>query len=101
SGDARRYAHWYYLGASFGRGRSNYPLGGFGNRVDVYLVAGKVVGWVDVAPSTEENQGAHVRRKPCSTSSGRQVESPQNPSHSGLQRRSLMSMILKVARLVH
>jgi len=57
AGDARRYAHWYYLGSSFGRGRSNYPLGGFGNRVDVYLVAGKVVGWVDVAPSTEENQG--------------------------------------------
>jgi hypothetical protein len=62
TGDARRYAHWYYLSSSFGRGRSNYPLGGFGNRVDVYLVAGKVVGWVDVAPSTEENQGDDVRR---------------------------------------
>jgi hypothetical protein len=62
SGDARRYAHWYYLGSSFGRGHSIYPLGGFGNRVDVYLVAGKVVGWVDAAPSTEENQGDDVRR---------------------------------------
>jgi hypothetical protein len=62
AGDARRYAHWYYLGSSFGRGRSNYPLGGFGNRVDVYLVAGKVVGWVDVAPSTEEDKGNDVRR---------------------------------------
>jgi hypothetical protein len=61
-GDARRSAHWYYLGSSFGRGHSIYPLGGFGNRVDVYLVAGKVVGWVDVAPSTEENQGDNVRR---------------------------------------
>ena len=62
TGDARRDAHWYYLGSSFGRGHSNYPLGGFGNRVDVYLVAGKVVGWVDVAPSTEENQGSDARR---------------------------------------
>ena len=61
-GATRRYAHWYYLGSSFGRGRSNYPLGGFGNRVDVYLVAGKVVGWVDAAPSTEENQGSDARR---------------------------------------
>ncbi len=62
AGDARRYAHWHYLGSSFGRGHSSYPLGGFGNRVDVYLVAGKVVGWVDVAPSTEENQGDGRRR---------------------------------------
>ena len=61
-GDARRSAHWHYLGSSFGRGHSMYPVGGFGNRVDVYLVAGKVVGWVDVAPSTEENQGDDVRR---------------------------------------
>jgi len=60
--DARRSAHWYYLGSSFGRGHSIYPLGGFGNRVDVYLVAGKVVGWVDVAPSTEEDKGNDVRR---------------------------------------
>jgi len=61
-GDARRYAHWHYLGSSFGRGSSSYPSGGFGNRVDVYLVAGKVVGWVDAAPSTEENKGDDVRR---------------------------------------
>jgi hypothetical protein len=62
NGDARRSAHWYYLGSSFGRGNSIYPLGGFGNRVDVYLVAGKVVGWVDAAPSTEEDKGDDVRR---------------------------------------
>ena len=61
-GDARRSAHWHYLGSSFGRGHSSYPSGGFGNRVDVYLVAGKVVGWVDVAPSTEEDQGDDRRR---------------------------------------
>ena len=58
NGDDRRSAHWHYLGSSFGRGNSRYPLGGFGNRVDVYLVAGKVVGWVDVAPSIEDQQGS-------------------------------------------
>jgi hypothetical protein len=57
-GDARRYAHWHYLGSSFGRGayRSNTSWG-FGSRVDVYLVAGKVVGWVDVAPSVSDDAG--------------------------------------------
>jgi hypothetical protein len=62
NGDDRRSAHWHYLGSSFGRGSSSHILGGFGNRVDVYLVAGKVVGWVDVAPSTEENAGDSFRR---------------------------------------
>jgi hypothetical protein len=57
AGDARRSAHWHYLGSSFGRGPSRSPGGGFGNRVDVYLVNGKVVGWVDVAPSTQESSG--------------------------------------------
>jgi hypothetical protein len=61
-GDARRSAHWHYLGSSFGRGNSSYPLGGFGNRVDVYLVAGKVVGWVDVAPTTQDDAGDSMRR---------------------------------------
>ena len=61
-GDARRSAHWHYLGSSFGRGPSMYPLGGFGNRVDVYLVAGKVVGWVDVAPSIPDDAGGDIRR---------------------------------------
>jgi hypothetical protein len=56
-GDARQSAHWHYLGSSFARGRSRHPLGGFGNRVDVYLVGGKVLGWVDVAPTTEESSG--------------------------------------------
>jgi hypothetical protein len=56
-GDARRSAHWYYLGSSFGRSAYNNPPWGFGNRVDVYLVDGKVVGWVDVAPSTQEATG--------------------------------------------
>ena len=56
-GDPRRSAHWYYLGSSFGRSAYNNPRWGFGNRVAVYLVNGKVVGWVDVAPSTPENSG--------------------------------------------
>ena len=62
AGDARRYAHWHYLGSSFGRSNSGNYLGGFGNRVDVYLVDGKVVGWVDFAPSTEEDSGDSRRQ---------------------------------------
>jgi hypothetical protein len=52
-GEARRSAHWHYLGSSFGRGHSHASLGGFGHRVDVYLADGKLVGWVDVAPTTQ------------------------------------------------
>ena len=51
AGDARRYAHWYYLGSSFTRSASGYHPWDVGNRVDVYLVGGKVVGWVDVPTS--------------------------------------------------
>jgi hypothetical protein len=51
AGDARRYAHWHYLGSSLNRSPSGYHPWDFGNRVDVYLVAGKVAGWVDVPPS--------------------------------------------------
>jgi hypothetical protein len=51
AGDARRYAHWYYLGSSVIRSSSGYHPWGFNNRVDVYLVGGKVVGWVDVPTS--------------------------------------------------
>jgi hypothetical protein len=51
AGDARRYAHWYYLGSSFNRSPSGSHPWDFGNRVDVYLVEGKVVGWVDMPPS--------------------------------------------------
>ena len=52
AGDARRYAHWHYLGSSFTRSPSGYHPWDFGNRVDVYLVAGQVVGWVDLPPSS-------------------------------------------------
>lgn len=54
AGDARRSAHWYYLGSSLALGASGNRYSHFGSRVDVYLVAGKIVGWVDYAPSTEE-----------------------------------------------
>ena len=47
AGDARRYAHWYYLGSSFSMAASGNQYRDFGNRVDVYLVKGQVVGWVD------------------------------------------------------
>lgn len=61
SGDARRYAHWYYLGSSFDLAAyGNQYSSKFGNRVDVYLVDGKVVGWVDYAPS-DESPGRRIR----------------------------------------
>jgi hypothetical protein len=51
SGDARRYAHWYYLGSSLGLAGYGNQYYNYGNRVDVYLVAGQVTGWVDYIPS--------------------------------------------------
>ena len=51
AGDAKRYAHWFYLGSSFALADSGNQYTNFGNRVDVYLVADHVVGWVDYAPS--------------------------------------------------
>jgi hypothetical protein len=51
AGDARRYAHWYYLGSSFALAEYGNRYTDFGNRVDVYLVDGRVVGWVDYVPS--------------------------------------------------
>jgi hypothetical protein len=58
AGDARHSAHWHYLGSSFGRSPYGNRPWGFGNRVDVYLVDGKVVGWVDAVPSTSANGGS-------------------------------------------
>ena len=58
AGDARRSAHWHYLGSSLGRHPAGNPRWGFGNRVDVYLEAGKVVGWVDAVLSTSANGGS-------------------------------------------
>jgi hypothetical protein len=50
-GDARRYAHWHYLGSSMALGESGNRYRQGSNLVDVYLVAGRVVGWVDYTPS--------------------------------------------------
>ena len=51
SGDASRYAHWYYLGSSLGLANYGNQYYYSGNRVDVYLAAGQVTGWVDYMPS--------------------------------------------------
>ncbi len=51
AGDASRYAHWYYLGSSLGLADYSNQYYNAGNRVDVYLVAGQVTGWVDYIPS--------------------------------------------------
>jgi len=60
-GEARRSAHWHYLGSSLALGASGNRYSNFGNRVDVYVVAGRIVGWVDYAPSTDEQDdwGGH------------------------------------------
>ncbi len=51
AGDAARYAHWFYLGASIALAEYGNQYHQSNNRVDVYLVDGKVVGWVDYTPS--------------------------------------------------
>ena len=51
AGDASRYAHWYYLGSSLNLADYSNQYYNSGNRVDVYLVAGQVTGWVDYIPS--------------------------------------------------
>jgi len=51
AGEASRYAHWFYLGSSFALAEYGNQYRNFGNRVNVYLVDGHVVGWVDYAPS--------------------------------------------------
>jgi hypothetical protein len=62
AGDAHHYAHWYYLGSSFGRGGYGNYARDYSHRVDVYLVAGKVVGWVDEVPITHDDSGGDSRR---------------------------------------
>jgi hypothetical protein len=54
AGHAQHAAHWFYLGSSLGLATSGNQYGRIGQQVDVYLVDGRVVGWVDYAPSTEE-----------------------------------------------
>ncbi len=51
AGNAQRYAHWYYLGSSFALAEYGNQYHNYGNRVDVYLVDGHIVGWVDYIPS--------------------------------------------------
>jgi len=61
AGDARRYAHWHYLGSSFGLGESGNRYRQGGNLVDVYLVAGHVVGWVDYSPGSDGGEERPLR----------------------------------------
>ena len=60
-GEAQRSAHWHYLGSSLALGASGNRYSNSGNRVDVYVVAGRIVGWVDYALSTDESDdwGGH------------------------------------------
>ena len=51
AGNANRYAHWFYLGSSLSLAEDGNQYRNFGNRVDVYLVDGHIVGWVDFTPT--------------------------------------------------
>jgi hypothetical protein len=62
-GDARRSAHWHYLGSSLGLGASGNQYNNFGSRVDVYLTDGKIVGWVD-GPKPNDDKG-ESKCSPC------------------------------------
>jgi len=55
-GDARRSAHWHYLGSSLALGVSGNQYHNGGSRVDVYLTDGKVVAWVD-GPKPDDEKG--------------------------------------------
>jgi hypothetical protein len=55
AGHAKYYAHWYYLGSSLELATSGNQYGRLGKQVDVYLVDGRVVGWVDFAPTGPDN----------------------------------------------
>ena len=61
AGDARRYAHWHYLGSSLALGESGNQYRQSSNLVDVYLVAGHVVGWVDYSPSSDGGEDSLLR----------------------------------------
>jgi hypothetical protein len=62
TGSRRHDEHWYYLGSSFGLAATGNQYGRIGTQVDVYLVHGQVVAWVDFAPSTDEDAGDTFRR---------------------------------------
>jgi len=51
AGNAQQSAHWFYLGSSLALAEYGNQYSNFGTRVDVYLVDGQVVGWIDYAPS--------------------------------------------------
>lgn len=55
-GDARRSAHWHYLGSSLGLAERGNRYGNLSNRVDVYLTDGKVVAWID-GPMPDDDKG--------------------------------------------
>jgi hypothetical protein len=50
AGDATRYAHWRYLGSSLDLTAYGNQYRKSGNRVDVSLVDGHIVGWVEYIP---------------------------------------------------
>jgi hypothetical protein len=56
-GRVHHYEHWFYMGSSMGLAASGNQPRGLGNQVDVYLVNDQVVGWVDFAPTVQDDAG--------------------------------------------
>jgi hypothetical protein len=61
AGDARHHAHWHYLGSSLALGESGNRYRDSSSRVDVYLVAGHIVGWVDHSPNSDGGEDSTRR----------------------------------------
>ncbi len=53
-GRTNHYEHWYYLGSSLSLTASGNQYQNFGNWVDAYFEAGRLVWWVDFIPSTND-----------------------------------------------
>jgi hypothetical protein len=54
-GRTNYYEHWYYLGSSIALATSGNQHYNFGNWVDAYFEAGRLVWWVDFIPSITDD----------------------------------------------
>lgn len=55
--------HWYYLGSSMSLAATGNQAGSLGSEVDVHLVDGRVVSWVDFVPESPDDTGGNGRVK--------------------------------------
>jgi hypothetical protein len=81
--DARRSAHWYDLGSSMELATYGNQYRNVGNRVDVSLVDGHVVGWVDDVPNDAESAWGFrwVRERHETAGHARGAQALEDPGH--------------------